>query len=83
MAGLMTRLLSAIGSSHYLEKIAVEDSHILHYKRAPTWRSLIILIGKHELNIILAANFCFCFFVKGLYFCRVVVWSCVSFKSIP
>ena len=46
----MGSLLNRIGSSYYLKKIE-HDSTVLHYKRSPTWRSLVLFTGKKLLAV--------------------------------
>ncbi len=41
MGSLLSRVF---GSSYYLDTVQ-RDTNVLHYKRTPTWRSLLLFIG--------------------------------------
>ena len=41
----MVNLSARLFGTHYLVKVR-RDANVLHYKRAPTWRSLVLFAGK-------------------------------------
>ena len=59
----MGSLLTRIGSSYYLKKIQ-HDSKLLHYKRSPTWRSLVLFCGKPD-NFFMACYICWLYKAKS------------------
>ncbi len=46
----MGGIVSKIFGTYYLEKVR-SDSTVLHYRRCPTWRSLVLFLGESRVAL--------------------------------
>ena len=61
MSAILTRVFR---SSYYLHKVQ-HDTTVLHYKRSPTWRSLVLFTGE---NLDCHAKFKLCGHATSIFF---------------
>lgn len=47
LQSVMGNLSARLFGTYYLAKVH-HDANVLHYKRAPTWRSLVLFAGKEH-----------------------------------
>lgn len=71
----MSILLSRLAATHYL-KLVRKDDNVLHYKRSPTWRSLVIFIALLALTHVISTQAEFWYlgalcYALGVYFCYI------------
>ncbi|KAL5473316.1 hypothetical protein EMCRGX_G027786 [Ephydatia muelleri] len=71
----MSVLVSRLAAAHYL-KLVRKEGDILHYKRSPTWRSLVIFIVLLALTHVISTQAEFWYlgalcYALGVYFCYI------------
>lgn len=71
----MSILLSRFAATYYL-KLVKKDDTILHYKRSPTWRSLVVFISLLALTHVISTQAEFWYmgllcYALGVYFCYI------------